>query len=498
MTSILLTLIIAAAFIASPIVYILGRTMGRKVSWLVFAVFLGMTIGLASLFPTVQHETLMEEYSWVSSPVSLNFGFMGDGLSVPMLFTYVFVFAGATLFSIPYMERRFKEDDVEESNEQYARFYTFFLLYGASVAGCMLATNLIQFFMFFELALVFSWLLVFMYGYGDRKNNSMVYFIWTHIGGGAFLVGILGAYWNVGSFEIADLLHIAEHSGAFWVGIFITIGLLVKIGALGFHGWMPGTYSESPAPVSAVLGATSVMLSTYSMSRLLPPFQPVLQGVSKWFMLWALLTILYAGVMALVQKDTKRLVAYLSMSQMNYCVLGVFTYAAFGVLGAISYSISHGLAIGLLFLVSGALLYRTETRDMTEMGGLAEKLPVVILATLAGFLTIGGVPPAVGFKSKFILLSGAFVRGFETGTLELITAILAGSLATLITLGYEFRAIWTIYYGKLPDKLKEVKTVPMEMAVTLLALGALAIIFGLWPALITNPIEVFIEHIFHH
>jgi len=494
----ILTLIIAAAFVAAPIVYVLGRNMGKKTSWLVLAVFVGMTIGLASLFTTVQHETLMEEYSWVSAPVNLNFGFMGDGLSVPMLFTYVFVFAGATLFSIPYMERRLKEDDVEESNEQYARFYTFFLLYGASVAGCMLATNLIQFFMFFELALVFSWLLVFLFGYGDRKNNSMVYFIWTHIGGGAFLVGILGVYWNVGSFEIADLLHIADHPGAFWVGIMITIGLLVKIGALGFHGWMPGTYSESPAPVSAVLGATSVMLSTYSMSRLLPPFQPVLMGVSKWFMLWALLTILYAGVMALVQKDTKRLVAYLSMSQMNYCVLGVFTYAAYGVLGAISYSISHGLAIGLLFLVSGALLYRTETRDMTEMGGLAEKLPVVILATLAGFLTIGGVPPAVGFKSKFILLSGAFVRGFETGSLELITAILAGSLATLITLGYEFRAIWAIYYGKLPDKLREVKAVPMEMAVTLLALGALAIIFGLWPALITNPIEVFIEHIFHH
>jgi NADH-quinone oxidoreductase subunit M len=498
MVSNILTLIILAAFATVPIVYIFGRTMGKKVSWLVFAVLVGMTIGLASLFPTVEHEVLMEEYSWVAAPVNLNFGFMGDGLSIPMLFTYIFVFAGATLFSMPYMERRFKAGDVEENNEQYARFYTFFLLYAASVAGCMLATNLIQFFMFFELALVFSWLLIFLYGYGDRKNNSMVYFIWTHIGGGAFLVGILGVFWNVGSFEIADLMHITEHPGAFWVGIAITIGLLVKIGALGFHGWMPGTYSESPAPVSAVLGATSVMLSTYSMSRLLPPFQPVLQGVSKWFMLWALLTILYAGVMALVQKDTKRLVAYLSMSQMNYCVLGVFTYTAYGVLGAISYSISHGLAIGLLFLVSGALLYRTETRDITKMGGLAEKLPIVILATLAGFLTIGGVPPAVGFKSKFILLSGAFVRGYETGTLELITAILAGSLATLITLGYEFRAIWNIFYGKLPDNLKEVKMVPMEMAITLLALGSLAIILGLWPALITNPIEVFIEHIFHH
>jgi formate hydrogenlyase subunit 3/multisubunit Na+/H+ antiporter MnhD subunit len=310
-------------------------------------------------------------------------------------------------------------------------------------------------------------------------------------------VGILGVYWLTGSFEIANMFHIDEYRGAFWVGSAIALGLFVKIGALGFHGWMPDTYAESPAPVSVVLGATSVMLSTYSLARLMPPFQEVLQGVSKWFMLWALFTILYAGIMALVQKDTKRLVAYLSMSQMNYCVLGVFTYVPYGVLGAVSYSISHGLAIALLFLVSGALLYRTGLRDMSKMGGLAEKLPVAILAIIAGFLTIGGVPPAVGFKSKFILLSGAMERGFETTIIELIVAILAGSLATLITLAYEFKTVWRIFYGKLPNELKEVTMVPPSMAVTLLALGALAIIFGIWPALFTNPIEVFIEHIFH-
>ncbi|HDJ21664.1 MAG TPA: hypothetical protein ENF19_00485 [Candidatus Bathyarchaeota archaeon] len=282
------------------------------------------------------------------------------------------------------------------------------------------------------------------------------------------------------------------------VGLAITIGLLFKIGAFGFHGWMPITYAESPAPLSAVLGATSVMLSTYGMARLLPYFQEALEPVSHIFMAWALVTILYAGAMALAQRDTKKLVAYLSMSQMNYCVLGVFTYVAYGVLGSISYSISHGLAIGLLFLVSGALLYRTGSRDMDEMGGLAERLPSVILASLAGFLTIGGVPPAVGFKSKFILLSGAMVRGLHSGWLELMVAILAGSLATLLTLGYEFRAVWRIFYGKLPKRLEDVKAVPLEMALPLLALGALAVVFGVWPKLITNPIEVFIEHIFHH
>jgi len=489
--------LILAVFASAPVIYLVGRKTGNRVGWVAFAVLLAVSLVFAGLLSSADHEAVQETYNWVSPPLSLQFGLLADGLSVPVIFAYIFVFSAAALFSIPYMEKRLKQGDLKENNSQYAKYYAFFILYAGSVVGCMLSTNLIQFFFFFELALVFSWLLVLLFGYGDRKRNSLLYFLWTHIGGGIMLVGILGVYWLIGSFEIAEMAHIAEIPGAYWVGLAITLGLFVKIGALGFHGWMPDTYSESPAPVSAVLGSTSVMLSTYSLARLIPPFMDALAGVSKWLMLWALLTIIYAGVMALVQNDTKRLVSYLSLSQMNYCVLGVFTMVPYGVLGGVSYSISHGIAIGLLFLVSGALLYTTETRDMNQMGGLAEYLPAVILATLAGFLTIGGVPPAVGFKSKFILLSGAFTRGINTGWLELIIAIMAGSVATLITLGYEFRTVWRIYYGKLPEPLKNVRNIPNIMALALLALASLSILFGIWPSLFTKALDAFIEHIFH-
>jgi NADH-quinone oxidoreductase subunit M len=497
MTNNLLILMIVATFLAAPLVYFTAKKVGKKVSWIVFGVLLTVSMVFAWLIPAMQHDVVLEEYSWVASPVKLTFGLLADGLSVPMIFTYLFIFAFTVLFSASYMEKRFSFGDLENNNEQYAKFYTFFLLYAASVAGSMLSTNLIAFYMFYEMALVFSWLLVMLYGYGDRKKNSMLYFLWTQLGGATILVGILGANWATGSFEIADLVNITSNPYAFWIGLAITIGLFVKMGALGLHGWMPDTYSESPAPVSAVLGATSVMLGTYSLARLMPYFYEALYGVSGWLMLWSLLTILYAGVMALNQKDTKRLVAYLSQSQMNYCSLGVFAYVPYGVLGAVSYSISHGIAIALLFLVSGALLYRTGTRDMNKMGGLGEQLPIVLLATLAGFLTIGGVPPAVGFKSKFILLSGAFERGLHSSNLELGIAILAGTLATLVTLGYEFRTIWRVYYGKLPENLKNIAGIPTTMAVALIALGALSIALGIWPASITEPIDVFIEHIFH-
>ncbi|MBN1682750.1 hypothetical protein JW865_04280 [Candidatus Bathyarchaeota archaeon] len=490
-------MVVLIPFMLSPIVYLLGKSLGKKVSWVVFSIFLCITALFAVLIPNMQHEVLYEEYNWVTSIINLNFGLLADGLSVPMVFTYLFVFAFTVLFSTSYLERRLNAGDIENNNDQYAKFYTFFLLYATSVAASMLATNLIEFYLFYEMALVFSWLLVLLYGYGDRKRNSLLYFLWTQFGGAILLVGILGSSTIIGSFNIADLAHISTNANAFWFGLAIVFGIFVKIGALGLHGWMPDTYAESPAPVSAILGATSVMLSTYSLARIIPYFNEVLYDVSGWLMLWALLTILYAGIMALYQKDTKRLVAYLSMSQMNYCVLGVFTFVSYGVLGSISYSISHGIAIALLFLVSGSLEYSTNTRDMNKMGGLAEKLPIVILATLAGFLTIGGVPPAVGFKSKFILLSGAFIRGFDSTSLELIIAILAGSLATLITLGYEFRTIWRVFYGKLNLDLKSINNLPTYMAIALISLGALSIALGIWPAYITDPIEIFIEHIFH-
>jgi NADH-quinone oxidoreductase subunit M len=486
-----------AALLSAPLIYLGGRVIGKKISWAVLLVLLGLTAFYAYLFPTVESGVLLEVYNWVEAPLKMNFGFLADGLSIPVSFTFLFISSAVTLFSFLYMERRFSVGDVEVNNEQYARYYTLLLLYSVSVAGSMLSTNLIQFYLFFETALIFSWLLILFYGYGDRKRNALLYFLYTQIGSGVLLVGVLGVYWAVGSFEIADLANISLYPSAFWIGIAILFGILVKIGALGLHGWMPDTYSESPAPISAVLGSTSVMLSTYALARFMPPFQNVLAGVSGWIMLWALLTILYAGIMALKQSDTKRLVAYLSLSQMNYCLLGVFTFIPYGVLGAISYSISHGIAIALLFLVSGALLYRTNSRDMNKMGGLGENLPVVLLATIAGFLTIGGIPPAVGFKSKFILLSGAFERGFQSGWLEFIVAILAGTLATVITIGYEFRTIKRVFYGKLQDGLAGVKSAPVQMAVALIALGALSIMFGIWPSLITNPIEVFIEHIFH-
>jgi NADH-quinone oxidoreductase subunit M len=393
------------------------------------------------------------------------------------------------MYSIPYMERRIRERCGEESRRAYATYYTLYLLYAVGVIGAVLATNLLELYLFFEVAMVSSWALIFLYGYGEREKIGLTYFIWTHIGAIFLLTGMLLAYWHVGSFEIVDLRKLVGHPLALWVGIAISLGIFVKMAATGLHAWLPNTYSEAPTPISATVGATSVCFGTYAVVRLLTPLRDSLFGISSIFELWALLTIVYGGLMALAQSDTKRLVAYLSMSQMNYCLLGAFTYVKLGVIGGTSYAVSHGLAIALLFLMSGSILYRTNTRDMNRLGGLAMKMPISIIAAFIGFFTIGGIPPTVGFKSKFMLLTGAFGRGFMSSGLELIVAVCA-TIAGILTISYEFWAIRRIFHGPLPNHLRNIKESPFTMSIPLFILSVIAIVLGVWPAIVTDPLEV--------
>lgn len=484
--SLLASVLLPALF--APIVLILGRRVGKRVGWVALILLLSITASLTSLLSVVAENPILELYVW--APVTqLSFGLLADGLSLPVLFTLVFVFTFSVLYSIPYMERRIREKYGAENQTAHATYYALFLFYASGVTGAILATNLIEFYLFFECVLVSSWILIFVYGYGEREKIGLTYFLWTHVGALLLLAGILLAHWRTGSFEIADLWKLTGDPIALWVGIAITLGLLVKIGALGFHAWLPSTYAEAPAPVSAIIGATSVCLGTYAIVRFLTPLQQAMFNVSGWIELWALLTILYGGVMALAQRDLKRLVAYLSMSQMNYCVLGAFTYVELGIIGAASYSISHGLAIALLFLMAGSIFHRTGTRDMNRLGGLVAKMPSLIIAALIGFLTIGGVPPTIGFKSKFMLLAGAFERGLASSNLELTVAIVAATVATVLTIAYEFWAVWRVFYGSLPKSLQGVKEVPLTMVIPLIALSVASVVLGIWPAVITVPLE---------
>lgn len=494
MQNLLLSIVVAPVLVA-PIVYMLGRKIGRDAGWATLAPLMCISALVITLIPKVTGEHIIfEEYVWAPA-MQLKLGFLLDGLSLPTTLMLILVFTATALYSVEYMKRRINETSHVENRPAYATYYALFMLYLVGGVGAVLATNLIQFYLFYELGLVASWALIYVYGYANKERVAFTYFLWTHVGAVPLLLGILTIGWYTGNYNIADIARLNGNPIAIWVVTAILLCFLVKMGAVGLHSWLPGAYAEAPAPVSAVLGATSVGLGTYAVVRLLTPLRSVFFGVSGWLELWAVLTIVYGGFMALAEKDFKRLIAFLSMSQMNYCLLGAFTHMKQGVLGAVSYSLSHGLAIALLFLVAGSIFHRTKTRDITRLGGLATTMPIAVIASLVGFFTIGGVPPTIGFKSKFVLVAGAFDRAFVTSPLELTVAILSVA-ATMVTIAYELWTVWRVFYGQMPKWLQDIKESPLAMTLPLLVLSFTSLILGIWPAVIVDPLEYIVNLLF--
>ncbi|MFQ6074524.1 MAG: NuoM family protein [Candidatus Bathyarchaeia archaeon] len=477
------------------VILMVGHKAGEASGWIALIPAVCMA-GFATFLMTTLKEPVVERFPWLreAQPVPLSFGLQVDQLSVSTLFMLSWVAVAGILFSRDYVKRRFDELGIT-GKRHYSIYYGLYLLYASSLTSAVLSTNLIQFYLFFEVELVASWALVCLYGYGKQERIALLYFIWTHAGAVLLLSGMFMAAHHIGSFEIADLVRLLGLPAASLATLLMALGLLIKMGALGLHAWLPITYVGAPAPVTALIGATSVGIGTYGLARLVLPLHEVIAGpTASLFALWALLTMLYAAITALASRDFKRLVAYLSMSQMNYCSFGLWTLTRTGVAGAISYSISHGFAIALLFLVSGSVYHLTGTNEIKKHGGLAKAIPCSAISFLVGTLTIGGIPPTMGFKSKLLLLAGAWERGYLSGLFEIILAFFGTVIVPILTVGYEFWTLKRVFLGRLPKGYKE-KKISKRMITALIIIAIMPVICGIWPRVTADYIDYAVENI---
>lgn len=491
--------VLLVPLIFAPIAYVAGRTTGKKTGWIALiplAYSLLLLIGIAAGISG--GGTYKESYSW-APVIGLSFGLQADGLSIWMLLTINILCLFISMYSIPYMEHRFHEQEHETGehvgNKTYASYYTLYLLYAVGMMGTVLSTNLIEFYLFYELMLVPSWAMINNYGYGERERIGMMYFLWTHVGAVILLAGILSSYWVTGSFEIADLYKVATLNAAIapWIAIAMLIGFFTKMAVFGLHIWLPYAHGEAPTPISALLSPAMIGIGAYAATRLVViPMQPVFSQFSLIFSIWAVVTMTYGGLMALAQDDIKRFLAYSSVSQMGYIFLGLASVAAYGVSGAIFHYVSHGLGKCILFSVAGVLMTRVGTRSIRQMGGLADRMPVTATLALIGFFIIGGVPPTIGFISKFLIFSGVFTGALNASMDQLIVAV-ASIIMTALTIGYSLWTVRRIFFGPLPDNLREVKEAPALMLVPMIAFAALAILIGIYPALVTDYLLPFVK-----
>lgn len=479
--------VIVIPLITAIICVLLGKRLGKNLGWIAAAALAYTTFLLAYVgFQLWGNSTpIHETYNWSSATFSLNFGLSADGLSLPVALIMNLICAACAVYSIHYMEHRIEQLYGKERKNMYTIYYSIYLLFSVGLVGVALSTNLIAMYLFVELALVPSYIMIDLFGYMDRHRIAMMYFIWNHVGAAIFLAGIVLAYTGTGSFEISALSTLAGAAIGFWVCLLILVGWLIKMATFGFHVWLPYAHGEHPTSIAAII-ATIVGLGSYVMARLLfGELFASFQIFSIPLMILAVVTMIYGAYLTMAQDDVKRLYACSTISQTAYSILGIASMTALGVAGGVFYFVSHIIGKCILFSIAGILITQTGVRSMKEMGGLAQRMPWTATLCIIGSLILSAIPPLAGFQAEWVMFVGIFQKGVAGSLPYLIIGIVA-IFASFLTSVYTFWPAIRIFFGPLKQNMENVKEAPKSMLIPLFVLAFVSLLIGLFPDLVMH------------
>jgi len=430
----------------------------------------------------------------LTDKLHIDLGVLLDPISVMMLVVISTVSFMVHIYSLGYMK----------GEKGFERFFSFLSLFSFSMLGLVLATNIFQMYIFWELVGVSSYLLIgFYYEKPSAVRAANKAFIVTRFADLGFLIGILILSFNTKTFDFITLTDpngpaIAQGSGVAFLGlsvmtwsmIFVFMGGIGKSAMFPFHIWLPDAM-EGPTPVSALIhAATMVVAGVYLVARMFPIYvfsAPVALEVVAYV---GGFTSLFAAIIACTQTDIKRVLAYSTMSQIGYMILalGVSGYGGhegLGYMASMFHLFTHAMFKALLFLGAGAIIHAVHTNYMTEMGGLRKYLPITHITFLIACLTIAGIPPLSGFFSKDEILAAAF---HSNKLLFAVEYAVAG-----LTAFYMFRLYFNIFWGKDTDYHHTPHEAPVTMTIPLIVLAIGCVVTGFIPfnKLVTSDGKIF-------
>lgn len=410
-------------------------------------------------------------WPWIGG-LGIEFEFHLDGLASIAMVAACLLSALAILF----MPHEYKGQEVEQ-----ASFYGWMLVFLAAMNGVTLAANSVQFYLFWEALLIPSTAMLAFWGDLENKGKiALKYFIYTHVGAVLILLALLWIYTTKGVTDIyafREVLADVDPSILKALVWLFFIGFGFKLAMFPFHSWLPDTYEASPLPAAIAMAGGMMGMGIYGMIRFVfTPFpQEIIAELSFPIMILALITLYYGGIMAFAQKNLRRFLAYSSMSQMGYVMLGVGSAHGMGVGGATFHILNHGVAKALMFMVVAAIIYRTGKSNLDELGGLASNMPMTALcATVAGF-SLAGAPPFSGFQSEWMIFTGVYSAG------NVVVAALAIAGAVLSS-AYALGFVRYAFFGHTKENLADVKEVPLKILAPMLVLALVAVIVGVYPA----------------
>jgi len=408
---------------------------------------------------------VLQQSPWLGEAVNIRLAL--DGFSLFMLVAISLVGLAASLFSIDYMEHYGAKGN----------YYALYLVMIAGMNGLVLATDLFSVYIFLEVAAVASYALV-AYGLGrDELEAAFKYLMLSVVASAFVVVAIAVIYGMTGSLDFAAVAAaLKELNAGAVVGVaaaFFIMGFGLKAALVPFHAWLPDAHPSAPAPISAVLSGLLIKVSgVYAMTRIFLGIFGLTPALSGVLMLLGAVSMVVAALLALGQKDMKRMLAYSSISQVGYVVLGIGIGTPLGIAGGLFHLFNHALAKALLFLTSGSVQQATGTRDMDDMGGLAKRMPVTALTNLVGSLSIAGVPPLNGFWSKLLIIVALVQAGHP------VFAVIA-VLVSVLTLWYYLIMQRKAFFGKLNEKWAAVKEAPFWMTAATVFLALLCVGIGI-------------------
>jgi NADH-quinone oxidoreductase subunit M len=379
-------------------------------------------------------------------------------------------------------------------------YYVWFLVLQTGMLGVFMALDFFLFFVFWEAMLVPMYLLIGIWG-GPRKLYAAIkFFLYTLAGSVLMLLGVLFLYFNhhnitgIYTFSIPDLYKTAPqiffnpaYGTTYATLLFFCFffAFAIKVPMFPFHTWLPDAHVEAPTAGSVILAGVLLKMGTYGFIRFSLPFFPAVVMSPKirgWMIALSIIGIIYGGLVSLMQKDMKKLVAYSSVSHLGFCTLGIFALTPLGLSGSVLQQINHGISTGALFLIVGVLYERRHTREIAEYGGISNVMPIYATITMIMFLSSMGLPLLNGFVGEFTILQGTFMANWRWAAWAVPGVILAAAYLLWLYQRVFFGTVTNPKNEKLPDlTAREIATfVPL-------------IIIALWIGLYPKPFFQILE-----